>query len=265
MRIHTRTVWKINDSGSLSLLEDSFYEYSGSVELAGGKKDARKAQDQLIQTNMNNATADRTLKTSDRAAADTQAAKNEPFIQSMEKSSQGGGINDLSRAQLANDETNIAKTYDQIRESGMRQLGAAGFNRAPSGFTSSVINTNAKNEGDAQTAAYRNALQNTYNTGLQALNYRTGQQGLLMGQSNSDTSASNQENGQASDSAVKRVQMGSTLGDVVGGISSLAGVVAAPFTGGASLGLSSLASRAIKPAANRAPSGVGSFGNYANI
>lgn len=260
MRVHTFTVWEFVDGGNLRVVADSWYEYAGPVELA---KKGRGEQKELIRLQMEQAKQEE-LRRQDELAKQEEArqsylaerAKAEPFVASLE-STQPGQLSSLAGNQYASDLSNINRTYGDIQQATLRNLSARGFGRAPSGFTTSAINTVGENKGRAETDAYRQAQERTYQQGLQALAYRTGQQGLSQTQQNIEqqgagtagslTSANRQG---ASDAAYRLSQMGSTAGDILGGISDVAGVVAAPFTGG----LSTLASR------RRAPTNIGTYG-----
>ena len=153
----------------------------------------------------------------DPARAEAERLRAEPFVSGLE-STAPGAMSSLAAAQYASEMDRIGKTYSGIREASLRSLGARGFGRAPSGFTTSAVNTAAEQQGRTETDAYRQGLARTYEQGLQALAYRTGQQQLGLG-------VSNQEQEQASLAAARRAQMGSGVGDVLGGISGVAGAV----------------------------------------
>src|SRR3990167_8441030 len=160
MRIHTQTTWEIAEGGSLRLLSDSWYEYSGPVIFA---KKGRKEQEQIMRENI-------ARSAEDRARAEAERLSAEPFVSGLE-STAPGAMSSLAAAQYASEMDRIGKTYSGIREASLRSLGARGFGRAPSGFTTSAVNTAAEQQGRTETDAYRQGLARTYEQGLQALAY----------------------------------------------------------------------------------------------
>ena len=139
-----------------------------------------------------------------------------------------GSLSPAATAQLASDRDQIANTYNGIRQTAFRTMGQRGFGSAPSGFTAAAGNAADLGQATQDTAAYRNAQlaterqrQNAMATGAQL----TGTEGnQAIGSGNASTG-----------SAVALNKAGSTLGDIIGGAAELAPIVAAPFTGGATL------------------------------
>lgn len=124
-----------------------------------------------------------------------------------------GGLSPLVSKQLANEQGMIGKTYADASRAANRGLSMRGMGVAPTGLTSSIVNTGINNAGTAQTGAVGNAFgtQNQLNNTalaqpISALNATTN--GV-----NATTNA-----GTALNSA------GSTLGDVGAGLSGIAGI-----------------------------------------
>ncbi|MCI0348864.1 MAG: hypothetical protein L0Z53_05505 [Acidobacteriales bacterium] len=84
----------------------------------------------------------------------------------------------LAAAETGSEVENLRRVYGGLREAGLRILGQKGFGRAPSGHTSSFLRSSQRDQAEAETDAFRKGLGRTYEQGLQALNYRTGQQQL---------------------------------------------------------------------------------------
>lgn len=136
-----------------------------------------------------------------------------------------GGLSPLVSKQLANEQGMIGKTYADASRAANRGLSMRGMGVAPTGLTSSIVNTGINNAGTAQTGAVGNAFgtQNQLNNTalaqpISALNATTN--GV-----NATTNA-----GTALNSA------GSTLGDVGAGLSGLAGIGGSLFGAGGMFG-----------------------------
>lgn len=159
-----------------------------------------------------------------------------------------GSLSPAATARLASDRDQIANTYNGIRQTAFRTMGQRGFGSAPSGFTAAAGNAADLGEATQDTAAYRNAQQETQREREHAMGTATtlsGQQGSL----------GNQASGESTSAAVARNKAGSTFGDIMGGVAMAAPIVAAPFTGGASLipGMMNFSKMGSKP------SGVGTY------
>lgn len=270
MRTHTLTIWEYDTMGILRLVKDHFYEYSGPVD---EMKKGRKEQEQLIQDQRNQALQEQSRRTSqlaqmeterqqadaERQAAAAEKTKSDALIAPYENQAPGT-MNGASSAQYAADLDNITKTYDSVKEAGLRTLASRGFGRAPSGFTSSFLNTTGQNKANEETNAFRQGLSRTEAQRMTALAYRTGQissaqaqqqleqaqEGITGNQASESGQLGATEFNGSSEAALRRSQMGSTLGDIAGGVAGVAGAVgslAAPGVGG---GLSSLSSRLTK-------------------
>ena len=214
MRVTTRIVI---DAATGAVLEHVWYEHFGPVDLCKKGREEAKAitQQQLEQAKIEAANRAREL-----GAADVG-------ISSLEATSAPGALSPYAAAQLASNMDNIARTYGAMRQTAARSSLNRGFARAPSGFD--TVARNALNVGQEQsgTEAYRKALADT----LAQKEFAIGQRGGLAGQ------AGSQETGAAGTTlqgAQTMHSLGSTFGDIMGGIGSLAGIAAAPFTGGLS-------------------------------
>jgi len=164
MRIYTKLVYDITETG-LELRESEWYEYDGPIaECKKGDKEKAVGKQQQDYANKEQGIQD-----SYRATAD-------PFEKSL-ISTQPGQMDPYSAAQYGSELDNISSTYNNLRQAGFKALGARGFGNAPSGMTSSMVNSINNSEGNAQTGAYRTGLENTLNHGLEAGNYfQKGQQ-----------------------------------------------------------------------------------------
>jgi hypothetical protein len=209
MRLITTKITRDMNTGKVSLYRG--YLYNGEAVLL---KKGREEQQQVASGQLEQMKAD----TAQRA---NQLAKAEPFISGLE-STAPGQLSPLSESQYGADTRNIAKTYGDIRANGLRAIGQRGFANAPSGMLASVINTAGQNQGADETHAYENALQQTYGQGLEAAKMRLG---LVSTYDPTKPAAV------ASDAAARRAQMGSTLGDIGGGISQMASAAAGLGTG----------------------------------
>lgn len=131
-------------------------------------------------------------------------------------STKAGQLSPWSSANYASNLDNIANTYNNIRSQGFKALGQSGFGSSP-GAIASMMNTAGQNQGVAQTGAYRGALNDTLNQNLTGANLEQGISGQYGAQSQN-------ESGMAVNDAAQRINEGSTLGDVMSGVGSLAGI-----------------------------------------
>jgi len=212
------TRWKIRDDGSFVVVKEISQEYGGVWE------ECKKGRETLEQ----NMKADQEMAKSARERSAQQYGTVRGLQEEMTGSSTPGSLTPAATAQLAADRDNIARTYNGMRQTAFRTLGQRGVGSAPSGF--GLAEQNALNVGQegSETGAYRNAqvqTQNQRNRVLSSAEGQTGTQGNL----------GNTASGESTSAAVARNKAGSTFGDIMGGIASAAPIIAAPFTGGASL------------------------------
>jgi hypothetical protein len=215
--IYTNPTYQMTDDG-LMLVETRWCVYEGPLwECKKGREQAKTlTNDEIAQ---------------EKALAAKQAAEQaaaDKTIGTFETQGQPGQLSPAAAAQLAADNDNINRTYNGMRQTAFATMGARGFGNAPSGF--GLAEQNAINQGQAQagTGAFRNAQVNTQNLEDKALNAR-------MGLSGQDMSGQTAAAGTGLQGAQAMNKMGSTLGDIAGGVAAIAPLAAAPFTGGASL------------------------------
>lgn len=156
-------------------------------------------------------------------------------------SSAPGSLTPAASAQLASDNDNIQRTYNGMRQTAMATAGQRGLGSAPSGFEKTTENSIAQGQGNASAGAYRNAQENTQ----QQRNFATSGEMNLSGQ---QTGAGLGAGGEAITGAADQSKMGSTAGDILGGVAGVAGAL--PGVGG----LFSKIGQKISP------SGVGGYG-----
>lgn len=241
MKIYTVVQYEIIEGGVIVTHSES-YEYSGPVEECkkGREREGRVGAADEARANTNDAyTAE-------------QRAKAAPTLDSWDKQSNPNGLSNAASAQLADDQNNIANTYKGLRETAYGSLGQRGFGSAPSGFEKSISNGLDVGQENADTGAFRNAQKNTQSLQNQAVNAR-------LGQANFGTQAAQSADNGASESAQAENKMGSTAGDVLGAIAQIAPIAAAPFTGGASLGLMNAKANPFANLGKGAGSGVGGY------
>ena len=142
-----------------------------------------------------------------------------------------GGYVPVSRyaaAQMASERDDIARQFAGLRATAIRSLGARGLAPDRSGLARTSMNALARGESEAETGSFRNALANTLQQRMAALNARLGQR--------AEAGASSVRSGElSSTSALRRSQMGSTFGDVMGGIGQVAGIASDIFAPGSGM------------------------------
>ena len=206
------------DIGTGEVLHADFYEYAGPLaEMKKGRGTQKKVEQQQLA-----------LAQKEQAERERQRGLAEPIVSEFEQEGAPGGISKYAAAQLAQNMDNIQRMYSGIRQTAYRSVGQRGFGRVPGGVERATENAANRNQALDETQAFRDALADTLGLRKAALDYRTGRQ-------DSSGQIGQSAYSGASDAAYKRSQMGSTIGDVIGGISSLAPIIAAPFTGGTSL------------------------------
>ena len=243
------TVCGMDEDGNLVRLHTLSRTYSGPWMLV------KKGREQLEQ----NMKADAAVAAQTRANAQKQYETTSGLIGEETAATTPGSLSPAAQAQLASDRDQIANTYNGIRQTAFRTLGQRGFGSAPSGF--GLASENAADLGQAtqDTAAYRNAQLATERQRQNAMATSAGLTGT-------EGSLGNSASGESTTAAVDRNKAGSTLGDIVGGVAQVAPIVAAPFTGGASLLASGLLNNPFSKMGspnsgpNSAPAQVGKYG-----
>lgn len=224
MRVHTYTVIDIETG---RVLEDVSYEYSGPVALAWGGGNNRRREERERQKRLAEQ-AERDAALARQRQAEQYAALQR--ILSMFGSADGpGGINKFQQGAYWKTLDDISRVYGSLRESGLRALNRSGFGRAPSGarvFTQ----TSRRDEAQEKARTLWNALQRSG----EDLKWVGGVRGGLTGEFGRERGASI---GQASDISQRRFGMDSpsTFSRIMSGLGTVASIVGAPFTGGASL------------------------------
>jgi hypothetical protein len=213
------TTERISDLVTGETLTHSWYEYSGPVALAGGgKSSARRTQEQIMREQQD-------LARQESAQRQRQLGLAEPIVSELESETGPGRISRYAAAQLAQENDQIANTFAGLRKTAIRSLGARGLSSDRSGLARTSMNALGEQENAAGTDAFRNALANTLNQRMAALNWRMGQR----------TEAGQESRGQyegSSSAAARRAEMGSGFGDVMGGITQAAGIASDLFAPG---------------------------------
>lgn len=199
-------------------------------------KQYRKTQDQLVN-DLRGTAAKQGAATEEelglaRQNAAVQAgerAKAEPFVSSLE-ATRPSGMNAYTAATYGAEQDKINQIYRNLRESGLKVLAQRGYGRAPSGMVNSLVASTGNAQAGAETQNFRDALARTEGEKFQALDYRKGLQSLYnpvpaYSVGNQGRGVQGQLSGAASGANVARSSMGSTFGDVMGGISTIAGAV----------------------------------------
>lgn len=212
----SKVIWVWDDFvDAYDVVHRVVFTYDGPVaELKKG----REAQQQITQQDIANAASNKTKQ-------DTQYGAENKTLDDLTTTGPNG-LSTAADARYASDLENINKTYGGLRTAGERGLAQRGFAAAPSGASSSLENSALQSQGAAETGSFENAQQLTREDQLAAMNARQGLQGIY---------SPNQPLAQGAQSALDQSQMGSTMGDIASGIMTAAPLVAAPFTGGASL------------------------------
>ena len=222
----TYSTWQWNDDETWTLISADMCSYNGPVALA---KKNRKEKKELAKLQADLAKQQAASAAEAEAVQRANRAKSDELIQPYE-SIGAGELSPLAQAEMASENDEIRRVYSGIQAGADRALGARGFGRAPSGFAASARAGVESDRADAEVASRRSALGRTDEGRRLALGYRTGQQQFY--DPLSRRAGSSGIAGQAGESYNN---IGSTFGDIMSGIGVLAPIVAAPFTGGASL------------------------------
>ena len=226
MKISTYVVFNID---TWEKLAESSYEYDGPVFLlkkgrSEAKRVAQRAEAREKEQDRIRAEAEGIQRTN-RAAAEGLIS---PYEQIGE-----GELSQFASGQLGADTENISRVYRGMREAAERAIAGRGFGRAPSGIGASERNTLNRQQAEAETDAFRRAQGLTEEGRRVALGYRSGAEQFY------DPTGRNLAAGtlgtQTGEAAERINRLGSTFGDIMSGIGTVGSLVAAPFTGGASL------------------------------
>jgi len=247
MRVHTKIVSELMDDGTWRVIEDVAYDYDGPVVQL---KKGRETMGANAKTGQQNAATD-------QANAQSQYTTANQLEQQDIANSTPGSLSPAATAQLAADRDQIASTYNGLARTAFTTMGQRGFGNAPSGFGVAAQNGLNVGQEQADTGAYRNAQVNTQNQRNQAMSTAAGLSGQQGNLANSALSGS-------TNAAMDQNKAGSTLGDIAGAVAEAAPIIAAPFTGGASLaamGIPGIAGGgAFSKIGKNSGSGVGTYG-----
>ena len=213
MRITTSVTFQMTDViGEYIEIERHSFEYDGPVA------SCKKGREQVQQNMKTAATQANTNNANSNAAYNTAQS----LLQGDIGSTTPGSLTPAAQAQLGADNDNINRVYNGMRQQAFTTLGQRGFNNAPSGFTLAAMNGINNAQAQDETNAYRQGQLNTQNQ----RNFATQEEGNLSGQQGQLGTANL---GQSTNAAVARNQMGSTLGDVLSGVSSAIGGIVPGF------------------------------------
>lgn len=216
MFITTKIAWDMNTG---EVLEHEGYEYSGPVaECKKGRKEATGAANVGLNTAAragNIAAENRGIQRGYRQQGDVAATD---LLGTTLKGQLSPGV----ARQLEQEKRGIGKAYGDVAQVGLRGLAARGMGGAPTGYQASLINTAGRGAGEAETSAIDEAYKNQLGLGLEGLKYVTGQQEQYdpLRALQVRTGAA----GQAAQAAGIRSQMGSKLGDIGKGLTTLGSV-----------------------------------------
>ena len=133
-------------------------------------------------------------------------------IAGAEVNTSGGLSHDVSK-QLANEEGGIGKAYTGATQAAQRGLSMRGMGAAPSGLSASLTNTGINNLGEAQTGAIGGAFGEQNQLNQTAYNPVIASENAGNGAVNASTGAN-----------TSLASMPSTAGNVMSGLSGLAGI-----------------------------------------
>lgn len=219
MRYSTFVQWQLEDDGSYTLLRRVSTEWCGPV--AQCKKESRRIMKDISRFQ---------LEEMKREAAEKwrQLGLAEPTIQELEEETGPGRISRYAAAQMAAERDENSRMFSGLRRSAIRSLGARDLQADRSGLARTTMNQLGLGENIAETAAFRNAMANTLQQRMAALNARLGQR--------AEAGQSSLASGNlSSDAAWRRAQMGSGWTDALQGIQTGVGIASSLFAPGSGL------------------------------
>lgn len=243
-----------NETGELVFWE-GYYAPKSLITME--LKKGRKTQEAVAKENLEK-------QRREEAERARQLSITEPLINELEQETGPGRISRYAAAQQAAELDDIARQYAGLRQTAIRSLGSRGLAPDRSGLARTSMNALQQGEAEAGTDAFRTALDRTLQQRMAAIDWRTGQrteagqQGLNAGELSSNA-------------ALRRSQMGSTFGDVMGGIGAAAGIASDILMPGSGLLRRSIGSNMVKlpvnlplPAPSRITSlrSLGGIGRY---
>jgi len=207
VKISTVVILQFNDDlTEFEKIVDVSHEYSGPVALC---KKGREAQQQLTQFDINNA--------KNLAGQGNQQYNVLNNLENEEIASTApGSLSPAAAAMYSSDLQNISDVYNGLRRNAFTTNAARGFGSAPSGFQNTTLNSIQRGQDTASTNAFRQAQINTENQRQNVLNTASGARNASIAGATSSANAGGQ-------SALDQSRQGSTLGDILGGASSILG------------------------------------------
>jgi hypothetical protein len=169
-------------------------------------KKGREAQQQVTNASLANAGTDTARRTDQYNSGNADIGQLEATAP--------GQLSPAAAAMLASQQRKIQDTYNGARQVGLQRLAQRGMGTL-TGETSSLNNSMARGQASDELNANENAQILSHQDLLSALNARTGLQQLYN---------PNADLGTASTSAFDQSKMGSTLGDVGGGLATLGSI-----------------------------------------
>lgn len=208
MRIYTRIEIDILTG---ELISSESYDYNGPIEhLGGDSKSKGKANTSAGAAGAGNVanTATQTAN-SDTGIQAGYRKTGDAFANNLIPDSQGH-LSPYAGAQFAQEKKQIGKTYGDMSDVGLRQLGTRGL--AAPGASASIINTNNRNAGEAETNAYERAQQASLGQGLAGIGYGQTQQQIY--NPNAPLSVASGAYGTQGNLGVQQANQGSPLGAI---------------------------------------------------
>ena len=231
MRISTFVTFEICDEiGKYVEVSRQSFEYDGPVAMAKSGKGAQKSNENFQQGQASNY--------SNNANSSYNAANN--FFQN-EMSTTPGQMSSSAAATYSNDLNNINNTYNSLRQNLFSTAGNRGYGNAPSGFTSSSLNSLNRSQGANQQSAYNQGQISTQQQGQQGA---AGESGLY----GTSTSGEVANTGAASNTANSLFNMGNsalssilnTASSIIPGISGISNLINGSSSTGAQQTLGNL-------------------------
>jgi hypothetical protein len=239
MKVSTVVVLQFNDDlTEATKIVDVSYQYdSGPVAECKKGREANQANTQFQQ--------EQAKKNAGNADTSYNTANN---VYQSEANLTPGGMSSPAAAIYASDRNRINNVYNGLRSDAFASAGIRGFGNAPSGFAKSTQNALDLGQANADQNAYNSGIVETQRERENAAAGETALHGQSISTELGNTNAANT-------SAFNQSQMGSTLGDVLGGASSILGGLSGFGAIGSSLGK-------MFP---KSTSNVGSYGGSWNV
>lgn len=221
MRITTR---KVIDIQTGKTLEHEWYEYDGPLaQTKKGRGEEKAATAGALSTG----DTGKAIATTDVRKQQQEINPVNAFASELE-STAPGELSPYAQNVYQNSLRNIARNYGDNMNIGLKALSYRGMGTAPSGYTSSVINTSNRDRDAAETEAYTQAQQNTLAGKMAAANLRTGLAGIY--DPSRPLGVAGSAYGTAGQNAALLNQMGTPIGSIGMGLAGI-GLDAAKLAG----------------------------------